>query len=129
MNRKNHNHIRYIILYHFEKGWNASQSFRDLNELFGEGTISKSQVERWFNKFKLDDTNLADEEGRGRPWNFDDQALLAAVEEDESLSTRMLAEDFNVDHSTIVVSKSSEKYGNWLGGSPTNSSIFNVFIE
>jgi len=40
--------------------------------------------------------------GRGRPSDFDDQALLAAVEEDESLTTRMLAEDFNVDHSTIV---------------------------
>ena len=30
------NHIRHIMLYHF-----------DLNELFGQGTISKSQVERW----------------------------------------------------------------------------------
>ena len=30
------------------------------------------------------------------------QALLAAVEEDKSLTTIMLAENFNVDHSTIV---------------------------
>ncbi|CAE1177680.1 unnamed protein product [Acanthosepion pharaonis] len=29
-------------------------------------------------------------------------ALLAAVEENESLTTRMLADDFNVNHSTIV---------------------------
>ena len=34
----NHTHIRHIILYHLKKGWNAAQSFRDLNELFGEGT-------------------------------------------------------------------------------------------
>ena len=32
----NHTHIRHIILYHFEKGWSAAQSLRDLNELFGE---------------------------------------------------------------------------------------------
>ena len=32
----NHTHIRHIMLYHFEKGWKAAQSFRDLNELFGE---------------------------------------------------------------------------------------------
>ena len=99
MRIENHIHIRHIMLYHFEKGW---KSFRDLNKLFGKGTISKSQVEKWFKKLRSGDTNLADEEGRGRPSNFDDQALLAAVEEDESLTTRMLAEAFNVDHSTIV---------------------------
>lgn len=37
------NHIRHIILYHFEKGWNAAQSFRNLNEFFNEKTIGKSQ--------------------------------------------------------------------------------------
>jgi len=76
--------------------------FSTTSSKVGEGTISKSQAERWFKKFKSGDTNLADEEGRGRPSNFDDQALLAALEEDESLTTRMLAENFNVDHSTIV---------------------------
>ena len=102
MRIQNHIHIRHIILYHFEKGWNAAQTFRDLNELFGEGTISKSQVERWFKKFKSNDTNLADEKGRGQASNFNDQALLATVEEGESLITRILAEEFNVDNSTIV---------------------------
>lgn len=56
--------------------WKATQSFFDLKKLFGEETISKSQVERWFKSGK---TNLADEEGRGRPSYFDDQILLAAV--------------------------------------------------
>ena len=32
----NHTHIRHIMLYDFEKGWKAAQSFRDLNELFSE---------------------------------------------------------------------------------------------
>jgi transposase len=90
------------MLYHLQKRWTAAQSFRDLNELFGEGTISQAQVYRWFDRFKSGDTSLEDEEGRGRPSDFDDQALLAAVEEDESLTTRMLAEQFQVDQSTIV---------------------------
>ncbi|XP_023224660.1 uncharacterized protein LOC111625648 [Centruroides sculpturatus] len=37
----NHTHICHIMLYHFEKGWKAAQSFRDLNKLFSEGTISE----------------------------------------------------------------------------------------
>ena len=46
MSVENHTHIRHIMLYHFDKSWKTAESFRNLNELFGEGTISKSQVER-----------------------------------------------------------------------------------
>ena len=85
MRIENNLHIHHIMLYHFEKGWRATGSFRDLNELFDEGTISKRQVERWFKKFITVNTHVADEEGRGRRSEFNNQALLAAVEEDESL--------------------------------------------
>jgi hypothetical protein len=58
----NYIHIRHIKLYHFEKGWTAAQSLRDLNELFGEETISHSQVEKWFKRFKSGNTSLEDVE-------------------------------------------------------------------
>lgn len=80
----------------------SSAVIRDLNELFGERTIRKSQVEIWFKKYEFGDTNFADDEGRDRWSNFGDKTLSAAVDEDEWLSTRMLAEDFNVAHSIIV---------------------------
>ena len=102
MRVENHVHIRHILLYHFEKGHKAAEAFRDLNELFGEGTIDESTVRRWFIRFKSGNTSLEDEGGRGRPSDFNDQALLDAVEEDESLTTRILAEMFTVDQSTIV---------------------------
>uniref|UniRef100_A0A914DZD2 Mos1 transposase HTH domain-containing protein n=1 Tax=Acrobeloides nanus TaxID=290746 RepID=A0A914DZD2_9BILA len=90
------------MLYHFENRHKAAEAFRDLNELFGKGTIGERQVRRWFERFKSGNTSLEDKGGRGRPSDFDDQVLLAAVEEDESLTTRMLAEQFDVDHSIIV---------------------------
>ncbi|GFY42378.1 histone-lysine N-methyltransferase SETMAR [Trichonephila inaurata madagascariensis] len=102
MRVENHSHIRHIMRYHFDKGWKAAQSFRDLNKLFGKGTISESQCREWFARFKSSDTSLEDKPGRGRPSDFDDQALLTAVEEDESLTTRMLAVDFNVNQFTVV---------------------------
>lgn len=47
------------MIYHFEKDWNITQSFRGVDELCGTcGTISKTQVERWNKKFKSGDTNL-----------------------------------------------------------------------
>ncbi|GFY46460.1 HTH_48 domain-containing protein [Trichonephila inaurata madagascariensis] len=101
MRVENHSHIRHIMLYHFEKGLKALQSFCDLNELFGKGTISESQCREWLARFISADTSLEHKPGRGRPSDFDDQTLLAAVE-DESLTTPMLAEDFNVNQSTVV---------------------------
>ena len=88
----NHVHVRHIMLYHFEKEWKATESARDINELFGEGTIGERMVQKWFKRFKDGDTSLKDEEGRGRRSDFDDQALLGVVEKDESLTTRILAE-------------------------------------
>ena len=62
MRVENHVHIRHIMLYHFEKGHKAAEAFRDLNELFGEGTIGERQVRRWFERFKSGDTSLEEEE-------------------------------------------------------------------
>ncbi|GFU57188.1 histone-lysine N-methyltransferase SETMAR [Trichonephila clavipes] len=55
--------IRATMLYHFEKEWKAALSFRDLNELFGKGTISESQCKEWFSRFKSGDTSLEDKPG------------------------------------------------------------------
>ncbi|GFY41973.1 HTH_48 domain-containing protein [Trichonephila inaurata madagascariensis] len=105
------------MLHHFENGWKAAQSFRDLNELFGKGTISESQCRDWFARFKSGDTSLEDKPGRGRPSDFDDQALLASVEEDENLTTRMLAEDSNVSQSTVDrrLKKLRSVKNRWMG--------------
>uniref|UniRef100_A0A914E6J2 Mos1 transposase HTH domain-containing protein n=1 Tax=Acrobeloides nanus TaxID=290746 RepID=A0A914E6J2_9BILA len=52
------------MLYHYEKGWTAAQSFRDLNELYGERTISERQCREWFASFKTGDTSLEGKPGR-----------------------------------------------------------------
>ena len=83
MRTHNHIHLRHIMLYYFEKGHTAAEAFRDLNALFDGGTIGRKTVYEWFDRFKSGDTSLEDKPGRGRPSDFDDQTLLAAVEEDE----------------------------------------------
>uniref|UniRef100_A0A1A9Z232 HTH_48 domain-containing protein n=1 Tax=Glossina pallidipes TaxID=7398 RepID=A0A1A9Z232_GLOPL len=98
----NNAHIRHIMLYHFEKGWKAAQSFCDLNELLRERTISESRCRELFASFESKDTSLEDKPGRCRSFNFADQTLFAVMEADESLTTRMLTDNLNVDYSTIV---------------------------
>lgn len=102
MHIDNHLHIRHIMLYQFERGHTVTETFRDQNEFYGEGTTGERQVRRWFERFESGNTSLEDVGGRGRPSNFDDHALLQAMEEDKSLTTRMLPEQFDVSQSTIV---------------------------
>uniref|UniRef100_A0A1B0C551 Mos1 transposase HTH domain-containing protein n=1 Tax=Glossina palpalis gambiensis TaxID=67801 RepID=A0A1B0C551_9MUSC len=70
----NRTHIPHIILYHFGKGWKAAQSLHDLNEFFGEDTISESRCREWFAHSKSGDTSLEDKPGLGRSSNFEDQS-------------------------------------------------------
>uniref|UniRef100_A0A915E1I4 Mos1 transposase HTH domain-containing protein n=1 Tax=Ditylenchus dipsaci TaxID=166011 RepID=A0A915E1I4_9BILA len=102
MRTDNHIHLRHIMLWSFENRITAAASFREINQIFGEETIGQSTVEDWFRRFKSGYTTLEDKPGRGRPSDFDEQALLAAVEENESLTTRMLADQFSCAHNTII---------------------------
>uniref|UniRef100_A0A1A9VJG6 HTH_48 domain-containing protein n=1 Tax=Glossina austeni TaxID=7395 RepID=A0A1A9VJG6_GLOAU len=103
----NHTHI---ILYHFEKRRKAAQSFPNFNKHFGGDTISERQCKQRFDRF----ISLEDKPGRGRQSDFDDQALLSAVKGTESLTTRMLADNFSVDPSIIV--RRLKKLGKLLYG-------------
>ena len=60
MRTHNHIHLRHIMLYHFEKGHTAAEAFRDLNDLFGEGTIGRKTVYEWFDRFKSGDISPED---------------------------------------------------------------------
>lgn len=76
------------------------QSF--LDRLLGKRKISKKQVVRWFHKFKSSDTSFKDDKERGRSSDLDDQALLSAVVQDDSMIIQLLTEEINVDQSTII---------------------------
>ena len=76
MRTPDHIKLRYIMLNHFEKGWTAAQSFRDLTNTYGEGTTGESTVRTWFVRFKSGDKDVEDKEGRGRPSELDDDAHL-----------------------------------------------------
>uniref|UniRef100_A0A1A9ZBA6 HTH_48 domain-containing protein n=1 Tax=Glossina pallidipes TaxID=7398 RepID=A0A1A9ZBA6_GLOPL len=71
----NHTHIRHITLCRFEKGWKGAQAFRDLNELFDEGTISESRHREWLAHVKPGYTSLEDKPRRDRQSDIDSQAI------------------------------------------------------
>uniref|UniRef100_A0A914ED37 Mos1 transposase HTH domain-containing protein n=1 Tax=Acrobeloides nanus TaxID=290746 RepID=A0A914ED37_9BILA len=76
----NHILIRNILLFYFDQNKSDADAFRDLNVIYGDGTISRAQCFQWFARFKEGDRSLEDKK--------DNQDLLNAVEEDQSLTTR-----------------------------------------
>ena len=58
--------IRVIFEYEFRRGTNATQTSRNVNEVFGKDVANERTVRRWFEKFRSGDFDIQNEP-RGRP--------------------------------------------------------------
>lgn len=79
------------MLHEYRLDSNAAEATRRINKARGEGTVGDR-----FREFKSGNEDLTHKKG------VDRQSVLAAIEESPSLTIRILAEDFDCDHSTIV---------------------------
>ena len=94
--------IRLLIMHEWKSGLNGKEVTARINEIWGEGTVGQSTVYKWISRFQAGEESLKDDPRSGRPIEVDRHAVLAAIEETPSLTTRILAEDFDCDHKTIV---------------------------
>ncbi|XP_059544812.1 ecotropic viral integration site 5 protein homolog isoform X2 [Myotis daubentonii] len=60
----------------------AVESYRILQEAYGEHAPSQDTCERWFKCFKCDDFDVKDKEHPGQPKKFEDQQLQTLLDED-----------------------------------------------
>uniref|UniRef100_A0AAF5D0J7 HTH_48 domain-containing protein n=1 Tax=Strongyloides stercoralis TaxID=6248 RepID=A0AAF5D0J7_STRER len=93
--------FRQIYFYEFKLNRSAAQTARNINEVWGQGSVSECTVQRWFQKFRRGEFDLDDEEGRGRPPAIDDDELNALVEKNARTTVRELAEKLNVSISKL----------------------------
>ena len=80
---------------------NAAETARRINKAWGESTVGESTVRTRFAEFKNGNEDLAHQQGAVRPKEIDRQAVLEAIEETPSSTTRMLADDFECSHTAI----------------------------
>lgn len=94
--------IRVVFEYEFRRGTTVSETVRQVNAVFGDGSATNSTVTRWFKKFRGGNFDLVNEP-RGRPEvKVKNEELLALVESDPSQSSRDLAAAFDVSVKTIL---------------------------
>lgn len=94
-------HLREVLLHHFLAKKNAAETHKILLEVYGENALSETQCREWFRRFKSGDFDLSNKE-RGRPEKkFEDTDLQAILDEDATLSEKMMAQMLNVTQQTI----------------------------
>lgn len=111
------------MLYDFEKGWTAAQSFRSLNELFGRGNINETQIRKWFNCLKSPDKSLKGEVGRGCLFDLMIRLFRSSWKKTEVWQGCWLNNSPSTNPRSSDASKISVRCGKWLNGSLINSPI------
>ena len=84
-------HVRHALLYCFQRQLSAEATFEEVNRTLGAGTVGRSTVYEWFAKYKAGNTTLEDNLRSGAPSKVNETKLKQLLEEDETLSTRVLA--------------------------------------
>lgn len=94
--------LRVVYFYEFKLGRTAAETARNVNKVWGEGTVNESTVQRWFQKFRNGNFDLTDAKGRGRHEDFNNNHLKDIIEADPRKSTREVATEIGVNHKTVL---------------------------
>ncbi len=94
--------IRLLLHFQRELDFNASEAARNINKVYGDDICSVRTAQRWFSAFASGDESLADKSRSGRPREVHCHAVINAIEDSPSMTSRMLAEDFDCDHALIL---------------------------
>ncbi len=92
---------RNLMLYEYRLRHDAQTAFNNIIRAHGEQIASRRTIFNWFAKFHDDNTDLNDQPRSGRPREIDRGAVIEAIEEDPTLKTDELADDFECD-ATII---------------------------
>lgn len=94
--------IRVIMKYEFLRRTTASQTARNINEVFGSLVTTQQTVSNWFTKFRKDNFNLTNEP-RGRPESkVCNDKLKIIIESNPCQSAQELSVKFSVSKKTIL---------------------------
>ena len=94
--------IQVIFLFRFKMGCKAVETTHNINNAFGPGTANKCTAQWWFKKFYKGDKHLEDEEHSVWPSEVDNDQLRTSIEADPLTTTQEVAEELNINHSTVI---------------------------
>ena len=94
--------IHMLLLYEFRSGNTAAGVANKICQTMGNGVTNDRTAPHWFARFKEGDFNLNNLPRSGRPVKIYLDFIKQIIEEDPTVTTRQLAEQFKCHHSTIA---------------------------
>lgn len=70
-------------------------------EAYGEHVLSETRCREWFRPFKSGNFDVEDKDRPGQPKRFEDPDLQALLDVDDGQTQQKLAEQLDVDQSTV----------------------------
>lgn len=114
----NKEHLRHAMLFLFNQKKSACECQRILSETYGEAAPTIPTCVRWFRRFKSGDFDVNDKERLGQPKKFEDAELQAVLDEDDTLTQKMMVEMLGVARQTISYRLRAmgkvQKLGKWV---------------
>jgi hypothetical protein len=95
-------HMHHIMLYEFRRGTTATQTVKNICEVYGEGAVKITLCQIWFDKFRSGDFGLDDSVRTGRLKVIDEDELQAIIASNYWITTLELAVEMNVSQTCIV---------------------------
>jgi len=110
--------MRETLLFYFNLKKSAAESHRMLVKAYGDNALTETTCRGWFRRFNDDNFDLSDKKHENRPWKVEDCQLQALLDEDDTQSQKMLAEQLDVSQATISMRLHAmgkdQKIGKWV---------------
>ncbi|KAK6044707.1 hypothetical protein COOONC_17788, partial [Cooperia oncophora] len=94
-------YLRICMLYEFKLGRTACGAYRNLIRAYGEGSVARSTVLRWFAKFRRGIQSLENGTHTGLSKVLDDDELEDTIRENPNITQAELSKMFGVGAATI----------------------------
>ena len=94
-------HFRHIMLYYFKKGKNATETYKKICAVYGEGAVTDQTCQKWFVKFRAGDFSLDDAPGLGRPLEVDSNQIETLIENSQLYTTWEIADILKISKSSV----------------------------
>ena len=95
---KEHSRTALIFCFHLKK---TAAEYRLLGEVYGEHAPSQKTCERWFQRFKIGDFDVAQGTQKTAQKVKEDVELQALLDEDHSQTQKQLAEQLSVSQQAV----------------------------
>ena len=93
--------IRLLLHFQWLQNIEPNDAARAINSAYGAKTLTTRTARNWYKTFGEEGMRLEDKARAGRPLEVDREAVIRAIEVNPTMTTRMLANEFDCHHSTI----------------------------